>query len=243
MSYLFIIPCRSGSKRVKDKNIAPIGQFNLISLLIYKIAMAFPGSRIVVASDSVRYFQLAIKNLNSYKIDAEVSFYHRDIADSTDEATLELFLSVFLANYLQNSHKYDPNENIIVLQCTSPLLFVSTLRSALKLFSSSICSSLFSSISSHPFIWKSSSSPYCLPTFDQKEQRLSTSALPALHIETGAFYMFTLKSFLQDKVRSPNPTIPYPLSPIESLDIDHIKDLVIAQHVFSYLRPMILSCD
>ena len=224
----FLIPCRSGSKRIPDKNIQQIGDHTLLSLAVIKLFTAYPLADIYICSDSIHYFNDTITRLPQSI--PRPRFYQRSSSTSNDVATLEDFLKEFLSN----SKIYQEYSNICVHQCTSPLLSATTIRSAIAKYLESDFNSLFTCLESHSFFW--TFSPSChryVSSFDQTLPRSSTAVSPKQYIENGGLYLLRTSSFLSTSVRSPHPALPYSVSHLESLDIDDEVDLQICRSLFT----------
>ena len=112
-SSLAIIPARSGSKSIKNKNIKLFNGKPLIAWTI-ELALASKISRVVVTTDSKEIKEIAIK------YGAEVP-YLRDKKLSNDTIGIEPVISDVL-EYLKNNEEYIP-------YCVSLLLPTSPFRS------------------------------------------------------------------------------------------------------------------
>lgn len=121
---LAIIPCRSGSKKLKNKNILKIENKHLIYYSIYFAKKCKFIDRIVVSTDSNKYGQIA----KSYG--AEVPFL-RPKKISKDKS-LDVDFLKHCAIWLEKKYKYKP-DLIIHLRPTSPLRKVSTLSKAINI--------------------------------------------------------------------------------------------------------------
>ena len=65
---LIVIPARSGSKRIANKNIQPFLKGNFLLNTINLAKSTFPDDIIVVSSESEQYLQIAIdQNVNAFK--------------------------------------------------------------------------------------------------------------------------------------------------------------------------------
>ena len=121
---LAIIPCRSGSKKLKNKNILKIENKHLIYYSIYLAKKCKFIDKIVVSTDSKKYRQIA----KSYG--AEVPFL-RPKKISKDKS-LDVDFFKHCVNWLEKNSKYKP-DLIVHLRPTSPLRKLSTLNKAIKI--------------------------------------------------------------------------------------------------------------
>jgi len=107
-----IIPARSGSKSILDKNIAPLINYPIISYSIIAAQLANSISRIIVSTDSERYANI------SRAYGAEVPFI-RPASISTDTSTdRDFFLHAM--NWLDDNEGYVP-EYFVHLRPTTPI--------------------------------------------------------------------------------------------------------------------------
>ena len=120
-----IIPARSGSKLIKNKNIL---KFKRKPSLYYSIAAAkkIPLiNKIVFSSDSKNYLKIAEK----YKPDL---LHLRSKKNSTSKAKdLDFLTEIY--NYLVREHNYNP-DIFLVLRANSPTKSVNDISSAIKIF-------------------------------------------------------------------------------------------------------------
>ena len=76
MKRLLILPVRSGSKRIKDKNIQVICEYSLIEIALKKIVQ-FDNFDILLSSDSYSYFEHANNFINEYSASSVLTFHKR----------------------------------------------------------------------------------------------------------------------------------------------------------------------
>jgi CMP-N,N'-diacetyllegionaminic acid synthase len=120
-----IIPARSGSKGVPDKNIKNLGGIPLIAFSIIAAKLMPSVSRVIVSTDSREYADIAMK------YGAEVPFLRpKDI--SGDKSTdYDVFLHAI--NWLDRNEKGIP-EFLLHLRPTTPLRDPEIVESAVKFF-------------------------------------------------------------------------------------------------------------
>ena len=122
---LAIIPARSGSKGVPQKNIKLIGGIPLFAYSIIIAKMTPSVDRIIVSTDSEEYAEIA------RKFGAETPFL-RPIEISDDKSTdLELFSHSL--NWFKQNENYLP-EHILHLRPTTPLREPLVMENAIKFF-------------------------------------------------------------------------------------------------------------
>ena len=126
MSNIAIIPARSGSKGLKDKNIK---ELNGKPLLAYSIEAAKKSrlfDEIMVSTDSSKYAEIA------RIFGANVPFLRSEGNSSDKASSWDVVLEV-LSNYLETDQKFD---SVCLLQPTSPLRTAKDIANAYKLIES-----------------------------------------------------------------------------------------------------------
>ena len=123
--YWVIIPARSGSKSIINKNIKLINNKPLIaySLLAAKKNKNF--KKIIFSSDSVKYFNIAKKYSNFF-------FHKRNKKISQDNVTEIKVLQDFIKIY-SKKNEFLP-EFFVSFRPTSPIRYQKTINKALKIF-------------------------------------------------------------------------------------------------------------
>lgn len=111
MNHLAIIPARSGSKGLKDKNICPLNGKPLIAYSIMAAQESGVFSEIMVSTDSPRYADIA----RTYG--ANIPFLRSEV-NSNDTAGSWDVVKEVLCGYLNIGHQFD---SVCLLQPTSPL--------------------------------------------------------------------------------------------------------------------------
>jgi CMP-N-acetylneuraminic acid synthetase len=147
IKFATIIPARSGSKSIKDKNLALLGGYPLFAYSIALAKMIPAVQRVIVSTDSLEYAKLA------KKYGAEVPFL-RPKTLSLDHSTDYDFMSHAVSWFDQNSN--DSPECWVHLRPTTPLRDASIVIDAISLFESrNDCTALRSGHISpeSPFKW------------------------------------------------------------------------------------------
>lgn len=204
------IPARSGSTRVKDKNIREIGGLPLLAYTI-KVAKVIPGvDRVIVNTDSPRYAALA------EKYGAEVPFLRpEDIASSTSNS--------YWAYYFLFRHLVDedyPVKSIITMAPTNPFRNVGHLTRLIEILHREGCVQTAMAVSSNLD---------CISIADN-------SGLKRLHMNapknTKLFKPlghFTAQHCLHVHIKG--KYIEFLKNPIELVDIDTEEDFILAQRI------------
>ena len=124
MKNIAIIPARSGSKGVKDKNIRPLNGVPLIGYAIKAALDSKMFDTVMVSTDSVRYQEVAIQ------LGAECPFL-RSEATSSDKASSWDAVKEVIANYHELGKEFD---SLTLLQPTSPMRKAEDIVGAFELF-------------------------------------------------------------------------------------------------------------
>ena len=123
MSFTAIIPVREGSRRLKNKNIAPFAGTNLLINKINQLKEVNEIEHIVVSSDSDMMLKMA---------ESRGVLTHKRSIEYCDEKT-KTFGEVVA--YICNNVKGD---DILWATCTAPLVFPKHYREAIKLYKKAI---------------------------------------------------------------------------------------------------------
>jgi len=218
---LAVIPARSGSKRLANKNIRLFAGKPLLSWAIESAIESKGIDEVLVSSDSDDLIGIASKY-------SGVSVHKRSEAASSDLASTFDYLSEILMN--------QPRDSVVVLlQPTSPLRMSSDIEKslALHLETHKPVVSVFRNQTSPYWSFKLGVEGELISLFpdalSMRSQDLSQtySLNGAIYIDTSAHYL-TERSFIS------SGTIPYVMSEDTSIDIDTLEDFDKAE--FEMLR-------
>ena len=211
---LCLIPARSGSKRIKNKNIININNKPLIKFVCEKISKSKFISYFFVASDKKNIFK-------TLKLDKKFRFFHRSKKSSTRTAKTEEVVLEFLKKENLNS------EIIILLQLTNPFIDYKILDKAINYYLQNKFDSMLSVVESKHFIWKNTK--YTIPINYNYRKREMSQDIKSYMVENGSFYIFKKKNFLKYKNRL-HGNIGFFKMPKESyFEIDDNDDLKIVR--------------
>ena len=224
MKRIAIIPARSGSKGLKDKNIIDLCGKPLIA---YSIEAALETSlfdHVIVSTDSEHYAEIA------QYYGAEVMM--RGEALSNDKATTFMVLEDILKNRLQESIDY-----FVLLQPTSPLRTSKHITEAIEKFESKIEHFDFlvsmkeaehAKVLVNP-IDDDESLKYFDTDFSNYRRQGYKDYSP-----NGAIFIAKPDSYLNQKHFFGAKALSYIMSAEDSVDIDGALDLVVAKEIISY---------
>lgn len=221
MKRIAIIPARSGSKGLKDKNIIDLCGKPLIA---YSIEAALETSlfdHVIVSTDSEHYAEIA------QHYGAEVMM--RGEALSNDKATTFMVLEDILKNRLQESIDY-----FVLLQPTSPLRTSKHITEAIEKFESKIEHFDFlvsmkeaehAKVLVNPIDYDES-----LKYFDTDFSNYRRQGYKD-YSPNGAIFIAKPDSYLKQKHFFGAKALSYIMSAEDSVDIDGTLDLVVANAI------------
>jgi CMP-N,N'-diacetyllegionaminic acid synthase len=126
LNVMAIIPARSGSKGVLNKNVRLLGDHPLMAYSIAAGRLCRNINRVLVSTDSQEYAQVALK------YGAEVPFLRPSILAGDDSTDAEFFRHAF--EWLINNENYLP-DLIVHLRPTTPLREISVIEHAIDFMS------------------------------------------------------------------------------------------------------------
>ena len=215
-----VIPIRSGSKELKDKNIKKFNRDNLTNLLLKKIINLKDIDRIFVLTDSTEYKKKIVKHK---KINTD---YIRLKKHSAGNSIIYDLVNHFLK--WSDIKKYKV-EKILLLQVTSPLLHKNEINKTISFIKQKKISSLFhvSEMVEHPY--------ECIKGFKKnwshliKNNKVNRQNFDSFYFITGSLWFFTKKFFLKYKKFYNNKSYAYKVDKINFVDIDTMFDFEIAK--------------
>lgn len=216
-NYLCFIPARIGSSRLKNKNLKKINKSTLVEITI-KHAIGtkfFKNNNIILSSDSNKILRLG-KKMN-------VNYIKRSKKNSSTNSTTDSALMEVLSNNNFNI------EGIFILQVTSPLRKISTLKKFIKYCKKNnfnhclTVSALYENLSKYS---KRNFNPFF------KMRKRSQDKKPFLY-ENGLIYYVSKKLFDKNKKIYPKKNWNYFLTDkYESIDINNKSDYLICKKIY-----------
>lgn len=226
MKRLAIIPARSGSKGLKDKNIKKLSGIPLSGYTIKAAVDSNIFDTVMFSTDSEKYAEIA-ENFG-----AEVPFL-RSKATSEDTSTLWDVVKEVLCQYRKQGHEFNL---ITLLQPTSPLRDADDIIGAHKLFDEKGANSIISVCEAeHSPLWSNIiQSDLSMERFAETDNIESCrQQLPTYYRLNGAIYIVNDKAL--DNVNSmyTNKCYAYVMKQSHSVDIDSELDFVIAEAIMN----------
>tara|TARA_B100000965_G_scaffold406497_1_gene445729 strand:+ start:8550 stop:9239 length:690 start_codon:yes stop_codon:yes gene_type:complete len=209
MKNLFVIPARSGSKGIPNKNIKEI---NGIPMFIWSIVhaqyIADKNDIVCLSSDNEDYLKLA------QKWNAETRLRPAELA--SDTAPTEPVIEDVISQY-----DLDENDNIILLEPTTPLRSKNSLENLKKLIQDGE-ESVLSVKKVYQFEWEKLDNENFRPSYKERPRR--QDMLPK-YIENGSIYFTKLRIFNELKNRVGLSSKLIIMDDVESIDVDGVEQL------------------
>ncbi len=213
MSITAIIPVREGSRRLKNKNIAPFAGSNLLINKINQLKEVEEIEQIIVSSDSELMLSMAASQ--GVKI-------HKRALEFCDEKS-RTFGEV-VAHICENV----VGDDILWATCTSPLVFPKHYREAINLYHQALCDGYDSLASMELFrryLWDENGPV----NYELGIKHVPSQQLPPLYFVTDGILLAPRKKMIEWKYfHGPNP-YRYILDKRSSIDIDDELDLACAR--------------
>lgn len=221
MKFLAIIPARKNSKRLKNKNMLHLNGKPLICWTIEESLKSKYISNTLITSDWDEVINLAKK----YNID----YIKRPDSLAKDDSTSEQLINHIIETYNTiNSYDY-----LVLLQPTSPLRTKDDIDNAIKKVLQENANSLIS-------VYKYDNK--ILKAFIEQDGLIKgicndlypfqcKQSLPKVFMSNGAIYIIKIEDFLKCNSFYIPKVISYEMSEQNSIDIDTIEDLIIAENI------------
>ena len=222
MKILCIIPARSGSKGLSNKNIRLLGGNPMIYYSIKIAQKIVKNEDICVSTDSTTIAKIAIK----YGVDVP---FLRPQELSTDIATTESVILHSLNWYLEKGKSFDV---VILLQPTSPLRQEFHIKESLSEFNLDLDMVVSVKIpKSNPYftIFEEDENSFLIQS--KKGNFSRRQDCPKVYEYNGAIYIINVKSLLSKGYQNFNKIKKYIMSEEYSVDIDNEYDFENAERL------------
>ena len=226
MNFLTIIPARSGSKGIKNKNFINFLGKKLIEYSII-FAKKIKNNKIIISSDSKKAKILAKK----YKL---ISEYKRPKKISKDNTLLEKTLLHAIRWSISKKINFD---YILLLQPTSPMRKINEFKKILKILKTKKINTLCSvtKVQYHPaeYVEKKGKKWFFLLN---TKRGLRQNYNDNYYFIDGSFYIINKNYFLKNKKILSKNNFFFPLQTKYSIDIDNPIDLKIGEIIYKNIR-------
>ena len=222
MKCLAIIPARSGSKGLKDKNIKEINGKPLMAYTIDAAKESEIFYEVMVSTDSEKYAQIA------KKCGANVPFL-REQSTAGDTASSWDVVKEVLYNYKKRGEQFDI---VCLLQPTSPLRNTKHILQAYNLLIEKNANSIVSvcKLGHSLNICNTLPEDNSLVGFIHDEDRYLRQMNPIYYRLNGAIYFVNVNAFMQYGTIYKEKSYAYIMDEIDSIDIDTQEDLLLAEY-------------
>ncbi len=225
MKTIAIIPARSGSKGLKDKNIMDVCGRPLIDYTIKTALEAACFETVMVSTDSEKYADIA------RRCGAEVPFLRSEFTSGDTAGTWDVIREV-LQNYRKMGKIFD---YVAVLQPTSPLRSVDDIRGVYKMIGKDkVRNAVTVTETAHPVQW-------CFPLDKDKSlgdyakssySQMRRQDLEKYYQENGAIYLVNAKNIMNPEYNLYLDNCYAYIMPRErSIDIDEKIDLIMLKAI------------
>ena len=220
--FLFIIPIRTGSKRILNKNFRDLGGK---ALFLHTLeACSEITNNIVLDTDNPSKFKPFIRHVKNYILHKRINALGDDIA-TIDEVVY---------SYLKLNPC--PFKYIITVQTTSPFISSQTIKNAIFRFLRNPSKTLVTCSEKKHLFYKKSANKY-KPFY---KKRLNSQQLEPLLFETGGIVICSIEKVLKYETRFHGEIEPFTLKGKEALDIDTPADFYLAKYYITGTRLLLV---
>ena len=221
MKHLAIIPARSGSKGLKNKNIINLCGKPLMAYTIEAAIESKMFDEIMVSTDSEEYAKIA------QSFGASIPFLRSD-STSTDGSSSWAMVKEVINNYKMNHCEFD---TFCLLQPTSPLRDAKDIVKAYSIYEQKKAISVISLCEcEHSPLWMGQlSDGNGLENFLDRGNNIQRQSLKKFYRLNGAIYIANVREFEKDNYLFRQGSYAYIMDNTSSVDIDSEFDLKFAE--------------
>ena len=221
MKNIAIIPARSGSKGLPDKNIKELNGYPLIGYSIKAALESGMFDTVMVSTDSESYADIAIK------CGATVPFL-RDAENAGDKSSSWDVVREVLSKYKKIGCEFD---SVCLLQPTSPLRTSQNIIEAYEMFESREAKAIVSvcEVEHSPLWCNALDETRSLNGFIKEEAKMPRQGLKKYYRINGAIYIAKIKEFLVNDDLYTENCYAYVMKRKASVDIDCLDDFKYAE--------------
>lgn len=222
-----MIPARSGSKGIPDKNIQLLNGKPLIAYSIEAAIQSRQFDAVHVSTDSEAYAEI------SRQYGAEVPFL-RSTETATDAASSWDALLEVLRCYEKMGQRF---ETVMLLQPTSPLRTAEDICGAYQVMANKHAETIVSVCEAeHPPFWSNLlSADHCMDGFLDKMALAPRQALGRYFRLNGAIYLFNVNDFIvKGSITYDKHCYAYVMPVERSVDIDGPLDMLVAETILQH---------
>jgi YrbI family 3-deoxy-D-manno-octulosonate 8-phosphate phosphatase len=228
---LAIIPARSGSVGIKDKNVRPFCGMPLLVRAIRAAKKATSVDRVIVTTDSERYGEIC------RAAGADVIVRPPDLATSTASSESAL---LHVLEELRTVGEELP-EWLVFMQCTTPFTRPEDIDGLLQKVQASGADSGFTAVKSHRFLWRFQQDGAAEGINHDKSVRPRRQDREPEFMENGAVYVMKTDGFLRHKHRFFGKTVLHEVPEYQGFEIDSEDDWQIAEAIFRKMHRAVAT--
>lgn len=220
-SFLAIIPARSGSKGLKDKNIKELNGKPMIAYTIEAAKKSNVFDDIVVSTDSEKYAQI------SQEYGAWAPFLRPDYLATDEASSIDVILHVL--SELEKRNKY--YDYFMLLQPTSPLRNEKHILESIELMVKKSANSIVSvcEVEHSPLWCNTIDETLSLNNFIKEKILKRRQDLPTYYRLNGAIYLAEVNYFKKYRSFYKEKSFAYIMPKEQSIDIDSNIDFVLCE--------------
>ena len=219
-----IIPARSGSKRIKDKNIKKIGNKHLITHVINIARASKIFDKIIVSTDSKKIANIA------KKAGAVIPFLREKKLSGDNVETSKVLIDIIQKLNIREKYFFCIYPTAILLKKKNLIEAFSKIKK--KNFDRLIAIKKFESSPLRVFKINKDKIKY----LNKKFYNSRTQDLSNFYHDSGTFYIFKTKKYLTNAHKTTNKTTYYELDRFTAVDIDNYDDLELVKIFFNYKK-------
>jgi CMP-N,N'-diacetyllegionaminic acid synthase len=216
-----IIPARSGSKKLRDKNIRELNGKPLMAYTIEAAVKSGVFSEIIVSTDSPEYVKIA-RQYGAY-----IPFLRPDNL-STDAASSSDVIVHAIEEMQKQGMVY---ECFMLLQPTSPLRTPEDIVGAINLFENKKANSVVGVCEmDHSPLWSNTlDATLSMDNFLSDAGNKMRQDLPTYYRINGALYLSRVEYFLKHRTFYKEKSFAFIMARDHSIDIDDLIDFILAE--------------
>jgi CMP-N,N'-diacetyllegionaminic acid synthase len=226
MKIIGIIPARSGSKGLKDKNIKLLNEKPLIAYTIEAAVKSGVFEKIIVSTDSPKYAEIS-KNYG-----AEVPFLRSESLSGDEVATNDVVIDL-IKKLKKIGEEF---ECLMILQPTSPLRSSHDIKNAVKLLIEKEANAIVSLCETEhsPLYTGEVPKDLRIDGFIDKNTSYRRQELPKFYRLNGAIYLSKVDYFINFENLYEEKCYAYLMDKERSVDIDDNLDFLLAETIIKY---------
>lgn len=230
MKILGIIPARSGSKGLKNKNILSINNKPLIAWSILASKRSNVLTKIIVSTDSKKIAKI------SMKYGAEVPFIRPKKFSGDNSKSSDVIIHAI--NFYKKLNIYF--DYVMLIEPTSPLRESNDIKYCVNLVKRKNLNTLVSISkirSQHPrFAYKLSSNSKLKPLVPKKNLSPRRQDVEKLYYLDGSIYISRINSFLKKKTFYHKNTSGIVMPDWKAIEVDNLLDLKLSEYIMKNKR-------